>query len=253
MTAPMHADAGARALDALPPAEAAAFDDHVAGCEPCAAEYAELLATTALLAAAVAEPPPDGLRAKVLRAAARTPQLPPLTPGGDTPGGQPNEEAGPAGRHRRTVPQWRRPVLLVAASIVAAALMAVGVILATRSGGPSPDQAAAQCVAAAHDAKVHHPSVGSQGSVTLARSCDAAVVQLVAMPKPPPGKAYQLWLLVGSTARSAGMVAAQTGPSGTIVLTHLSPSDTGVAVSLEPAGGSTAPTTTPVWVTPLNS
>jgi hypothetical protein len=252
MTGPMHADAGARALDALPPAEAAAFDEHVAGCDSCAVEYAEFLATAAMLAAAVAEPPPDGLREKVLRAAARTPQLPPLTATTEPSVGEPVEAPDPLGRHRRHAPWWRRPVLLVAAA-VAAALIAGGVVVATHRGGTSPEQAAAQCVAAAPDARVHHPSVGSAGSVTLARSCDAAVVRLAALPGLPAGKAYQLWLLVGDSARSAGMVAARTGPSGRIILTDLSASDTGVAVSVEPAGGSTAPTTTPVWVVPLGS
>lgn len=260
MTAPVHLDAAARALDALPPDEAGAFDAHLASCETCTAEYAEFLATAAVLAAATAKPPPDRLREKVLHAASITPQLPPLTgktptePGSDRPtgvtGDTPGESA--AGRHRRVAAWWRRPALLVAAA-VAAALIAGGVVWATRPANLSPDQAAARCVAAAPDAHVRHPSVGSGGSVTLARSCDAAVVQLAAMPALPSGKAYQLWVMAGSNARSAGMVAKRRDAAGQIIVAGITPTDTDIGVSVEPAGGSTSPTTAPVWVVPLTT
>lgn len=258
MTSPIHLDTAARALDALPPDEADAFDAHLAGCETCAAEYTEFLATTAMLAASAAEPPPERLRERVLRAASITPQLPPLTGG---PAAQPGPEAppgladdipvgSPAGRHRLATPRWRRAALLVAAA-VAAALIAGGVIWATRPAGPSPDQAAVRCVAAASDAHVQHPSVGSGGSVTVARSCGAAIVRLAAMPAPPTGRAYQLWVMAGSNARSAGMVAQERTAAGQIIVTGITHSDTDIGVSVEPAGGSKSPTTTPVWVVPL--
>jgi anti-sigma-K factor RskA len=252
MTAPMHADAGARALNALPRDEAAAFDEHVTGCELCAVEYAEFLGTTAMLAAAVAEAPPDGLRAKVMSAAARTPQLPPLTSAAELSERRRDEAAGPGGRRQRRTPRWRRPMLLVAA-VFAAALLIGGVIVVTHHSGPTPDQAAARCVADAPDAQVRHPDVGTGGSVTLARSCAAAVVHVAAMPPLPDGKEYQLWVMAGSNARSAGMIAQQLGPTGQLIIAGLRPSDTDIGISVEPAGGSKTPTTKPVWVVPLTS
>lgn len=253
MTASLHADAGARALDALPAVEAEAFDEHVSVCESCAAEYQEFLATTAMLAAAVAAAPPDRLHERVLRAAARTPQLPPLTETAESSGEEPHLGAGPAGHHRRRTAWWRRLALVAAAVVVVAALVSAAVIVATHRDGPSPEQVAAQCVAAASDAEVRHPAVGSGGSVTLARSCDAAVVHVAALPTLPTGRAYQLWVLAGSKARSEGMVAQRMATSGQILVTGLGPSDTDIGISVEPAGGSATPTTKPVWVVPLTS
>ncbi len=262
MTAAVHLNAAARALDSLPEAEAVAFDAHLADCETCTVEYGEFLATAAVLGSAAAETPPEGLREKVMRAVARTPQLPPLIDGSKILPAAPApardvgaDDSGPlfaAGRHRRTVRWWRRPVPLVAAA-VAAAIIAGGVVVATRLSGPTSQQAAAQCVAAAPDARVQHPSVGSGGSVTVARSCDAAVVQVASMPQLPPGRAYQLWVMAGSAARSAGMVANVENSARRIVVTGIAASDTDIGISVEPSRGSKAPTTAPVWVVPLTS
>ena len=249
MTTPIHLDTAARALDALPHREADEFDAHLAGCDTCATEYQEFLATTAMLAAAVAEPPPEGLREKVLRAAAVTPQLPP--PADPTEAGPEHAPAAridvprPAGRW------WRRPLVLAAAA-VAAMVIAGGVIWVTRPAGPTPEQAAAQCVAAAADAQVRRPSVGSGGSVTMSRSCDAAVVRVAAMPELPSDRTYQLWVMAGSAARSVALVTPQGNGAGQIVITGIAPSDTDIGVSVEPAGGSAKPTTTPVWVVPIS-
>lgn len=255
MTTPIHLDTAARALDALPPAEAGEFDAHVAGCDTCATEYREFLATTAMLAAAVAEPPPDRLREKVLRAAAVTPQLPPLH-------GSPAAEPVPApagtddsvpphtnGRQGRAVPWWRRPMMLAAVAVVAV-VIAGGVVWVTRPAGPTPEQAAAQCVAAAADAQVKQPKVGSGGSVTLARSCDAAIVRAPAMPELPSDRTYQLWVMAGSAARSVGLAQQAKSPEQ-FVVTGITASDTDIGFSVEPAGGSRAPTTAPIWVVAL--
>lgn len=184
----------------------------------------------------------------MLRAAAVTPQLPP--PADLTEAGPEHLPAGgidvprPAGRW------WRRPLVLTAAA-VAAMVIAGGVIWVTRPAGPTPEQAAAQCVAAATDAQVRRPSVGSGGSVTMARSCDAAVVRVAAMPELPSDRTYQLWVMAGSAARSVALVTPQGNGAGQIVITGIAPSDTDIGVSVEPAGGSATPTTTPIWVVPI--
>ena len=64
------------AVDALEPAERAAFESHLAGCPPCRAEVASYAETTAQLAAAVALEPPPALRTSVLNAIHGTFPLP---------------------------------------------------------------------------------------------------------------------------------------------------------------------------------
>lgn len=250
MTGSEHLNVGAGALDALPAEERAGFVEHLAACGTCAAEYAEFLETAARLAGAVAVAPPAELRSRVLAAAERTAQLPPDTPAAGT--GQPERAFGDRLRHRKPAPWWRRPATLIAAAAAAVVLVVGGIVTVGRSG-MSPDQVAAQCVQAAADAQVQVPSVGSGGSVTIARSCDAAVVRLAAMPEQPAGKGYQLWVMSGDQARSVGMVTATVQSAGDVVVTGLRPSDTDIGISVEPAGGSKSPTTKPVWVVPIKA
>ena len=72
-----HTLAGAYAMDSVTPADRAAFEQHLAGCEPCRQEIRGLREATARLAGAVAVQPPPGMRDAALAAAARTRQLPP--------------------------------------------------------------------------------------------------------------------------------------------------------------------------------
>ncbi|MEU9482599.1 zf-HC2 domain-containing protein [Streptomyces decoyicus] len=65
---------GAYVLHALPPAEEAAFEEHLAGCDGCAGEVAALEATVACLAEAEAVTPPAALRRQVLDRIATTDQ-----------------------------------------------------------------------------------------------------------------------------------------------------------------------------------
>ncbi|MGW8555770.1 zf-HC2 domain-containing protein [Streptomyces tubercidicus] len=69
-----HEAVGAHVLHALPPEEEAAFATHLAGCDACTREVADLEATVACLAEAEAVTPPDALRGRVLERIATTPQ-----------------------------------------------------------------------------------------------------------------------------------------------------------------------------------
>jgi anti-sigma-K factor RskA len=64
----------------------------------------------------------------------------------------------------------------------------------------------------------------------------------------PPQKVYELWFLGPGNARRAGLVPPATGDKTAPVLASgLQPGDK-VGVTVEPAGGSGAPTTTPIVV-----
>ncbi|MQY15759.1 hypothetical protein SRB5_59500 [Streptomyces sp. RB5] len=75
MSSVPHTDVGAYALGLLTGEDATRFEEHLAGCDRCAAELESLLGVTELLAdlgpgAPEAEPPPDGLLDRTLAAAA---------------------------------------------------------------------------------------------------------------------------------------------------------------------------------------
>jgi len=78
MNADIHVLTGAYACDALDLSELGAFEEHLASCDSCTQEVAELRATAAALALAEAVEPPAGLRERVMAEVAITRQLAPL-------------------------------------------------------------------------------------------------------------------------------------------------------------------------------
>jgi len=101
----VHALTGAYVCDALGAEERAAFEEHLAQCEACTQEVAELSETAAVLAMATALAPPERLHAAVTARIEITRQLPPLpapapdvaTPGsGSAPEAAPDTPAAPA-------------------------------------------------------------------------------------------------------------------------------------------------------------
>jgi len=101
MNADIHVLTGAYACDALDPSELGAFEEHLAHCDSCAQEVAELRATAAALAAAEAVEPPAGLRERVMAEIAITRQQAPVVfqgadpadPERTSPSAQPAEPA----------------------------------------------------------------------------------------------------------------------------------------------------------------
>ncbi|MGH3649036.1 MAG: zf-HC2 domain-containing protein, partial [Micromonosporaceae bacterium] len=77
MSTEVHTLIGGYVLDAVDDVERAAVERHLATCAACTADVAELREVAARLGSAVSEPPPAGLREKVLSQVARTRQAPP--------------------------------------------------------------------------------------------------------------------------------------------------------------------------------
>lgn len=241
----IHTLSGAYALDALTEIERAAFARHVAQCEVCAIEVAELRETASRLGAAGTQTPPLRLRDAVLAEVSRTRQI----------SAGPAEPTGPA-----NVRRWR----LWTAAAVAAGIVAVG-------GGASVglvqegrlndarEQVAAlraerlriSAVLAAPDLRVRTQAMpgGGRVSVAIAPSLDQAVVTLDELPAPSAQMAYQLWLIRGNSPASAGVLAPGQG-SDVALVDSLGSADT-LGVTLEPAGGSPAPTTPVLAGVPL--
>ena len=81
MSTDLHTLSGAYAVDALSAEEAQLFDTHLQQCQACRDEVRELQEAAAKMGASEALVPPPALKARILAAADKQPQLPPkVTP-----------------------------------------------------------------------------------------------------------------------------------------------------------------------------
>ena len=96
-----HTLAGAYALDALGEADRARFERHLSGCPSCDQEARGLREATSRLADSLAARPPDGMRERVMAAAALTRQNPPAVTRPPGPHGRPGLRGQPDQAGRR--------------------------------------------------------------------------------------------------------------------------------------------------------
>lgn len=233
MNAEVHSLAGPYALQALPEDERVLFEAHLRACPSCRTEVEEFRATAARLGAATAETPPAALKSRIMAEVARTRQVSPAS-------------AAPSFAHRRRTP-WRRRVL---AAAVAAVLLAVGgvagvaVVQLRDARQTASRDAEISTILAAPDSRTVHAPVEGGGRLTLVVSEReaAAVVVMDGLPGTPSNRTYQLWLIDGTQARSAGTVdLREPGRTTRILRTHVAGAD-GLGLTIEPAGGSRTPT-----------
>ena len=192
----VHDLAAAFALDALDEDEADEFEQHLAICPDCEGELAGLrVAAVALAFAGELAVPPARLRERVLDVGA------PVIP-----------------LRRR----HRRPQLVAAVAVVAAALIAIVV-------RPWDD-------AGSLGGMKRFTAQGAKATLLVDQS-GGAVLSVRRLPPPPAGKAYEIWVIAGGKATPAGWVR------GTLAaLTRPVPPGASVAVSVEPGSGSLQPT-----------
>jgi anti-sigma-K factor RskA len=238
----VHTLSGAYALDALSPEERETFREHLAACQACRDEVFELRQAAARMGAVQWSVPPPALRARVLEAAGRTPQLPPpaptapAVPDGSAPSG--TAESSASKRHRR----W--PGLLAAA----AAVVALGVGGAIGFGALDSDEpeliAAADRVFDAGDARTATVETANGGKLTvgISQQRNEMAVDARGLPELDREHVYQLWTVHEETMVSAAVLTDDS----TGAAMGLPEEDTQVAVTIEPAGGSEEPTTEPI-------
>ncbi|BAL88127.1 hypothetical protein AMIS_29070 [Actinoplanes missouriensis 431] len=240
MTSDIHSLVGAYALDAVNDLERAAFERHLAECEACRIESAELREAAARLADGVWSVPPPRLRETVLAEIAATRQLPPRT--ATVAGG------GPAARARLS----RRHLLSAAAAVVIAAAGAGTAVYTVQESrvreersvaeAARDQQARVRTILASPDVEVRGETLRDGGRVTVAysRLRDAGVVMLAADAAPGSGRVFQLWTVRSGTAVSEGVLAP--GEAASVTIVERVASATVVGVSIEPPGGSATPT-----------
>jgi anti-sigma factor RsiW len=263
----IHSLVGAYAVDAVDDAERARFEAHLATCAECRAEVDGLRGAASSVAALADTPPPASLKAALMRDIGTVRPLPPLVGDQDqaddatapdhdqaddatAPGHDQADDATAPGhdqlharRERRTGSRGRVTRWLAGAA-AAAAIVIGGVVW--HPWGPAAPQAtvsASQQVLRAGDARSY-----TDRSTTIVRSASLgkAVVRGT-LPPPPAGKVYELWLQRpdGTMAR-AGLVSDVAGVRDGVVLQGDAATATGAGITLEPAGGSDAPTSTPL-------
>jgi anti-sigma-K factor RskA len=121
MSPDIHTLTGAYAADALPEDERRFFEAHLAECDACAQEVAELQATAAILGAASYETPPPGMKSAVLAEIDQIRQEAPRAGAGGTGPGERQSAAA------RALARWTTNLALPAAAVV--------VIVGPRPGG----------------------------------------------------------------------------------------------------------------------
>jgi anti-sigma factor RsiW len=221
----IHTLAGPYALDAVDDVERAAFNRHLAECEACAIEVAELQAAAGRLTDLTAQAPPPGLKDTVLAAISRTPQA--------------NRKAGGG----RAATRWRRwAVAAVAVGILAGGAGATTFVVQEQRVRDAQQQSTAiTSVLSAPDAVVRTMKLGG-GTVTviLSPSLDRGVAVASALPSPGADRAYQLWVLKDDVPANAGVLP--TGSGDGVTLFGGVRGAGAMALSDEPGGGSPTPT-----------
>ncbi|MGH3244865.1 MAG: anti-sigma factor [Trebonia sp.] len=245
-----HLLTGGYALDALPEAEQAEFEKHLARCPSCAEEVRGLRETAARLAMATAVTPPPQMRARVLAAAPHTRQLAPNT-------GNPLARAGVRTGLRRI--SLARAGLTTGILTLAAAVAFLLVLQFSTSSQLSQAQHSNRAIAAvlaAPDARLESMPATAGGTVTVVTSLhqQESVVTAADLPPLPGTRVYQLWVMTAAgAARSAGLLTiTQSGSTTPTLADGVLPGDR-LGITVEPAGGTPQPTTTPVIILPVTA
>jgi anti-sigma-K factor RskA len=249
----LHSLAGAYALNALAGEERDRFERHLRGCRACADEVRGFTAAVTAMGMAAASEPPPALKDRVLAAAAVTRQLPPVTVQGRS--ARSAREAGQPAPRRSTAPRsaWipRLAVGVGAAGLAAAAALSVVTINTQHQlDSAQASNAGIAAVLAAPDAQITSEATSAGGTATIVASVRQGTMVFTSsgLASLPPRKVYELWFLGPGNARRAGLLPPATGDKTAPVLASgLRPGDK-VGVTVEPAGGSSAPTTTPIVV-----
>jgi len=204
------------ALDVLTDEERVSFERHLQECERCRAELAGLRDAAGSLAFAVEGPaPPPELRNRILDAAhAERQNVVPLRP-------------------RRSFAVSIAAAIAIAAS---AAAVALGVWAGSLHRSLSHER---ETVSVLSDTRARHvPLRGARGQLVVTPS--GVAVLTVDLPKLPKGKTYEAWV-ADPNVRPAGIFSGRTTKLSVPVRPGAQ-----VLVSVERAGGTDAPTTTPI-------
>jgi anti-sigma factor RsiW len=215
----MHDLTAAYALDALDFDEARRYEDHLATCEICREQLAQLGGAAGALAFAVESPvPPEALRLRILEAArAERPNVVPL-------------------RNR-----WTGATAAIAA-VAAVAAIGFGIWAASLSNSLDQERSARQKVErllADPTASRVRVSGTTTGTLFVERN-DKATLVISRLAPAPSGKTYEAWVIQNDKPVRAGTFAGG-GTTAVVQLERPVPSGSIVAVTLEREPGADTP------------
>jgi anti-sigma-K factor RskA len=218
------------ALDALDPAERAAFEEHLSSCERCRAELQGFWQVSGALAHAAGGPMPSAsLRERILeQARSERPEL------------------------GNVVPLRRRYAVPALSSVAAvAAVVAIGLGLWATSLSQELDDVRgdAEAVAVLSDpGRQELKLTGAEGRLVVSATGRAAIV-ISGVERAPEGKVYEIWVIEGGKPKPAGLFDG-AGTRTVVTLSRPVPDEAIVAVTLERDGGVALPTGTPLITSP---
>ncbi len=266
----LHLLTGAYALNALEDTERSHFERYALTDPQTLEEVRSLSETAALLAyGAPSETPPAALKADVMATIRNTRQLPAASVVRDistAPRNAGSRRPGAAAGSRRWAPALSAAAALLLFAGVGLGGWVVGqnatqqdmaqkiLAMEEQQQAAQEQQAAMLGIVGSPDAKIATTALSDGGSVTVASSGKAnkAAVLVQDMPPVPAGKTYELWFISAAGAVPAGLMAtADAAVTGMQVLNGPMDGATHVGITVEPAGGSPAPTTTPIVVQEL--
>jgi anti-sigma-K factor RskA len=235
------------AVGALTPEEAAELEALLARDPEAAAEYAAMLEDAAVLAESVAEPPPAGLRARVLDAVAGEPQAD-AAAAGPTPLAAPLPPPAHPEHVAEVVPIHRRRWWIPATAVAAAIVVIGGALLVTRDAdAPTDDDLMAQVLDDADAITVQ--LAGETGSLRLVKSDDHDATVLVGdgVIVPADDEVLQLWAIEDGQPASMDVFRPDDEGHVAVVMEGTEPAGVLYAVTVEPDGGSEQPTSEPIY------
>jgi anti-sigma-K factor RskA len=249
----LHSLASEYAVGSLSASETAEFESHLATCDECRREVAEMQDVAVQLSEAVATEPPATLRSSVLAQIAQTPQV-----GSTSAIPSAATAAAPSGPPARTssnvIPMRRWPNATWATGLFAAAALAAAVALGGWAIHSRDDASAAAArteqltrLLGAPDVRTATGSFASSGSGTVIVSATQRKALLVTadLPALPSGQVYEAWTM-SPTPVPAGTFSAGGSPA-LVNLPVATVKASAVAVTVEPDGGSDQPTTDPIF------
>jgi anti-sigma factor RsiW len=215
----MHDLTAAYSLDALNYDEAREYEEHLATCDRCREELAQLAGAAGALAFAVESPaPPEALRSRILeRARTERPNVVPLRP------------------------RWTRAIPAIAA-VAAVAAIGFGIWAASLSNSLDRERSARQRVerllADPNTSRVHVSGTTS-GTLFVERNGNATLV-VSRLERAPSGHTYEAWVIRNNKPVRAGTFAGG-GTTAVVPLERVVPNGSIVAVTLERSPGADTP------------
>jgi anti-sigma-K factor RskA len=264
----LHTLTGSYAVDALPADELDEFERHLTHCGSCTAEVRGLRETASRLALVSAERPPAAMRARVLTAAERTRQLPPITENRPARSKTRQIKSARSARRARAHSPGNAWIPRISVAVAAAAVAVAGVFGVNqhndqnRLAGIENQLTAARAhsqqvdsVLAANDLHLvsNKTKVGGSVSAIVSVSQARLVVVTSGLPALPAGKVYELWLLGTNVAKPSGLLTAATQGRTVPVVASGLVKGYSLGVTVEPAGGTLKPTTTPILAMHLST